>query len=254
MRHGNAAICVLWLATAACGVRGPSPAVSTIEQYLDALRSGRPRDAYDLLSDTTRRTLSFDEFARQWKHTQAERSWQIEALETGIKGNPNTRELARMAYTGGNVMYLQREGNAWRLETDLASAVHAKRPRDVIERFANAIARRDIAAALDLLTRRRREAMAKQVEGFLSGLGEQIDNPGFAGVRSTPDSGVRRRIDSRLDHFGLDRAELRWDDRNFRYRIMLRKEAGDWRIDDIYIRPVPQREGPDSAGKSDPSE
>lgn len=235
MRHGNAAICVLWLATAACGVRGPSsPALSTVEQYLDALRSGRPRDAYDLLSDTTRRTLSFDEFARQWKHTQAERSWQIQALESGIKGNPHARELARMAYTGGNVMYLQREGNAWRLETDLASAVHAKRPRDAIERFASAIARRDITAALDLLTRRRRNAMAKQVEGFLSGVGKQIDG--------------------RLDHFGLDRAELRWDDRNFRYRIMLRKEAGDWRIDDIYIRPVPQREDPDSAGKSDPSE
>jgi hypothetical protein len=37
-----------------------------------------------------------------------------------------------------------------------------------------------------------------------------------------------------------DRAELRWDENGIRYRIVLRKEDDEWRIDDIYVRPIPK--------------
>ena len=55
---------------------------------------------------------------------------------------------------------------------------------------------------------------------------------------------LSRRIDDKIDEIGSDRAELRWDENGIQYRIVLRKEDGEWRIDDIHIRPAePKEEG-----------
>src|SRR5690606_4985228 len=110
--------------------------------------------------------------------------------------------------------------------TRRSSDLRAKEPRDAIRLFADAIAARDVSAALNVLTQRRREGLTKQIEGFITGLG--------------------KRINDRLDRFGPDRAELRWDENGIRYRIVLRKEDDEWRIDDIYIRPAPKQ---DEGGK-----
>lgn len=208
-----------------------SPAVDSVRQYIRALRANSARDTYDLLSEATRKALRYEQFARQWNLSRDERAWQIQALEASIKANPNAGERARVSYADGKIVYLERDGNAWRLETELAGKSRAKHPRDAIRLFARAIAARDVRAALDMLTERRRDGIAKQVEGFIAGLG--------------------KRIDDRLDQFGSDRAELRWDDQGFRYRIMLRKERNEWRIDDIYIRPAPLPEGKSGAGDPD---
>lgn len=222
--------CAICLVAAACSTAGTSSR-ATVDQYLIALRSNSPHDAYDLLSTEARRRTRFDQFAHQWKLSASERAWQAQALEAGIHASPGARERARVVYPDGNVMYLQREGPVWRVETEFANRSNAKQPRDAIERFADAIAHRDIGAALDMLTRRRRDAIAKQIDGFISGLGQHID--------------------VRLDHFGPDRAELRWDDRDFRYRVMLQREAGQWRIDDIYIRPTPLRDASSADSESE---
>jgi hypothetical protein len=101
------------------------------------------------------------------------------------------------------------------------SRSRAKQPRDAIRLFADAIAARDVSAALNLLTQRRRDGLQKQVEGFIAGLGKHINGS--------------------LETLG-DRAELRWDENGIRYRIVLRKEEDEWRVDDIYIRPAPKGE------------
>lgn len=219
---------------AACGTTqsSSSPAVDSVRQYISALRSNRARIAYDLLSEKTREAISFERFERQWKASPAERAWQLQTLEASVKGNPSAGERARVSFSDGNVVYLQRENSAWRLETELAARSLAKQPRDAIRLFAEAIATRDIGAALGMLTQPRRESLAKPIEGFIAGLG--------------------KRIDDRLDRFGSDRAELRWDDDGFRYRIMLRKEGDEWRIDDIYIRPSSKSGGTTSGGQNDP--
>ena len=117
-------------------------------------------------------------------------------------------------------MQLEREGKTWRLESELVSRSRAKRPRDAIRMFADAVAARDVNGALGVLTQRRRDGLAKQVEGFIAGLGKHVNDP--------------------IEEFGNDRAELRWDENGIRYRIVLRKEDDEWRIDDIYIRPAPK--------------
>ena len=190
-----------------------------MREYVKALHSNDPHDAYDLLASDAKKKLSYDEFALQWKQSQAERTWQAKVLEDSLKGNPDVGERALVSFSDGKLVQLQREGKTWRLESELVSRSRAKQPRDAIRLFADAIAARDVSAALNMLTQRRRDGLQKQVEGFIAGLGKHINGS--------------------LDSLG-DRAELRWDENGIRYRIVLRKEDDEWRVDDIYIRPAPK--------------
>jgi hypothetical protein len=211
---------VIW---AGCGgPAGPSsPAADGVRQYVKALHSNDPHDAYDLLASDVKKKLSYDEFALQWKQSQQERTWQAKVLEDSLKGSPDVGERALVSFSDGKLVQLQREGKTWRLESELVSRSRAKQPRDAIRLFADAIAARDVSAALNLLTQRRRDGLQKQVEGFIAGLGKHINGS--------------------LETLG-DRAELRWDENGIRYRIVLRKEEDEWRVDDIYIRPAPKGE------------
>ena len=223
---------LLILATilAACGgPAGPStPAADGVRAYVNALRAKDPHDAYKLLSVDARKTLSFDEFALQWKNSEQERTWQAKVLEESLKGNPDVGERALISFSDGKLVQLEREGKTWRLESELVGRSRAKRPRDAIRLFADAIGQRDVAAVLGVLTQRRRDGLTKQVEGFVSGIG--------------------KRINDKIEEIGSDRAELRWDENGVRYRIVLRKEDDEWRIDDIYVRPAPKDEEGDKGG------
>jgi hypothetical protein len=217
------------LVAAACGgAAGPSsPASEGVRAYVRALRSNDPHDAYDLLSSDVRKRINYDEFAQRWKQGDKERAWQAKVLEESLKGNPDVGERALINFPDGKLVQLEREGRIWRLESELVSRSRARHPRDAVRLFAEAITGRDITGVLNVLTQRRRDALTKQVEGFVAGVG--------------------RRINDRIDQFGNDRAELRWDENGIRYRIVLRKEGDEWRVDDIYIRPAPK----DDDDKSD---
>jgi hypothetical protein len=211
--------------TAGCrgSAAGPSaPAAAGVRAYIAALKSNDPRDAYGLLAAPARKKVSYDEFALAWKQSEKERAWQAKVLEESLKGNPDVGERALISYSDGKLVQLEREGRAWRLDSELVSRSRARRPRDAIRLFADAIAARDISGVLGVLTQRRRDGLTKQVEGFVAGIG--------------------KRINDKIDEFGNDRAELRWDENGIRYRIVLRKEDDEWRIDDIYIRPAPKDE------------
>ncbi|MEP6865268.1 MAG: hypothetical protein ABJE66_31915 [Deltaproteobacteria bacterium] len=225
---------VLVVVIAACGgPAGPSsPAADGVREYVKALHSNDPHDAYDLLASDVKKKLSYDEFALQWKQSQQERAWQAKVLEDSLKGSPDVGERALVSFSDGKLVQLQREGKTWRLESELVSRSRAKQPRDAIRLFADAIAARDVSAALNLLTQRRRDGLQKQVEGFIAGLGKHINGS--------------------LETLG-DRAELRWDENGIRYRIVLRKEEDEWRVDDVYIRPAPKGEDEGDKGNVDGS-
>lgn len=232
-RRRSLALCLAAAAvaiTAACGgAAGPAvPAATGVRAYIAALKSNDPRDAYDLLAAPVRKKVSYEEFALSWKQTEKERAWQAKVLEESLKGNPDVGERALISYSDGKLVQLEREGKTWRLDSELVSRSRARRPRDAIRLFADAIAARDISGVLGVLTQRRRDGLTKQVEGFVAGIG--------------------KRINEKIDEFGNDRAELRWDENGIRYRIVLRKEDDEWRVDDIYIRPVPKD---DDGGESD---
>jgi hypothetical protein len=222
---------VVFVAAGCGGAAGPSsPAADGVRAYVQALHRGDPHDAYALLSSDTRKKVSFDDFALAWKQGDKERAWQAKVLEDSLKGNPDVGERALISFPDGKLVQLEREGKTWRLESELVSRSRARQPRDAIRLFADAIEGRDLTAVLNVLTQRRRDGLTKQVEGFVAGIG--------------------KRINERIDQFGNDRAELRWDENGIRYRIVLRKEDDEWRVDDIYIRPAPSDADADKAGDS----
>ena len=212
------------VAAAACGggVGRSSPAAGSVQELVAALRADNPRRAYDLLSGDVRKQISYDEFALQWKQSKAEREWQARVLEESLEGDPDVGERALASYSDGKMVALEREGRSWRLESALVSHSRASRPRDAIRMFADALANNDLEGLLRTLTARRRSGLEAQLEGFLEGL--------------------ERRIDAKIDEIGSDRAELRWDENDIQYRIVLRKEDGEWRIDDIHVRPAEPKE------------
>lgn len=209
---------------AACRAQtGPTtPAAAGVRAYIAALKSNDARDAYGLLSASVRRQVNFEQFARHWQASAKERAWQVKVLEDSLTGNPNVGERARISFSDGKIVPLEREGTAWRLESELVNRAQATRPRDAVRAFSEALSSRDLGALERVLTERRREGLRKQIDGFLGGL--------------------RKRIDDEVHEFGDGRAELRWDENGVRYRIVLRKEDDEWRIDDIHIRPAPKLE------------
>jgi hypothetical protein len=218
--HRLAALVCSFGFLACSSATGPSsPASNGVRAYLAALKSNDPHDAYELMSSAARKKVSFDEFALQWKQSEKERAWQVKMLEDSLKGNPDVGERALVSFSDGKTVGLEREGKSWRLNAELVARSHARRPRDAIRIFADAIASRDISGVLGVLTQRRREGLTKQIEGFVSGVGKHVNGT--------------------LEEFS-DRAELRWDENGIRYRIVLRKEEEEWRVDDIYIRPSPK--------------
>lgn len=216
-------VAVLAAAPACGGGMGrASPAAGSVRELVAALRADDPRQAYDLLAGDVRKQISYDEFALQWKQSKSEREWQARVLEETLRGDPDVGERALASYSDGKTVALEREGKSWRLESALVSHSRASRPRDAIRMFAEALAHNDLESLLRTLTSRRRTGLQTQLEGFLEGL--------------------QRQIDAKIDEIGSDRAELRWDENEIQYRIVLRKEDGEWRIDDIHIRPAEPKE------------
>jgi hypothetical protein len=214
---------VLLAALAACGgSMGPSsPAADGVKRYVHALRSNDAHEAYDLLSSDVRKQVSFEQFAIEWKQTQAERTYQADQLEKGLGGNPNVGERALLSFSDGKLVQLERDGDRWQLQSELVSRSHAKRPRDAIRMLADAMAARDIGSFVRALSERRRQGIGKQVESIVSSIGKHIND--------------------KLDEYS-NRAEMHWDENGVRYRIVLVKEDDEWRVDDIYIRATPKND------------
>ncbi|HEY1817651.1 MAG TPA: hypothetical protein VGG74_35165 [Kofleriaceae bacterium] len=217
---------LLAVGLAACGGAGgpSSPASTGVRAYVHALEANDPHAAYEMLSADTRRQISFDEFSLQWKQTAGERAWQAKVLEESLKGNPDVGEHALVSFSDGKLVELDREDQSWRLQSELIGRSRAKNPHDAVRLFADAVSARDVTGALDVLTQRRRDGLVKQVQGFITGLAKHQHD--------------------RLDPENDTHAELRWDENGIRYRIVLKKENDEWRIDDIYIRPAPKDEDP----------
>lgn len=211
------------LVAAGCGSvvnkRSAPPAATGVRAFVAALRSDNPRPAYDMLAEETRSTVPFDDFAVMWKQSGPERKFQADALEEGLKGDPDLGERSRVEYADGKTVYLVRESGTWRLESALVSRYHSANPRDAIQIFAEGIAARDYEGVMRILTSGRRSGIRSQVDAFATSLLQHLDDE--------------------ITLIGKEKAVLRWEDEETRYRIVLRKEGDEWRVDDIHIRAAP---------------
>jgi hypothetical protein len=242
MRHLPLAL-ALTVATACGGGSGPgrataAPAVRGVQTFIQVLRSDDPKPAYDLLTADVRATVTFDDFAARWQSTAPERELQARALEESLKGNPSLGERTRVQYADGKTVVLVREADHWKLDSALVSRTHATEPHDALTIFAESLEARDYRGVMGILSERRREGIGKQVDAFITSLNQNL----------TPST--------MIDQIGPDRAEARWQDDGIEYKIVLRKEGDEWRVDDIDLRPVTaddSAEDPDADAEADPA-
>ncbi len=197
------------------GARGNAP--SGVRAYIVALRADDPRNAYDMLAKKTRKQLSYQEFKKTWREHQRERLDQANALEEGLRGVPQLSEHATLSFSMGKTVGLVRERGQWKLDSGLVSQRIASQPIDAIRILAAALSGRHYDELMSILTARRRNGIARQINALSTSLLENLDGE--------------------IALIGPSRAELTWDTESLRYKIVLRKEAGEWRVDDLHIRP-----------------
>jgi hypothetical protein len=221
-----ALLVLLFAAAAGCGpraaARASEPASHGVSAYLAALRSDDPRRAYSLLSDEVRKEMPYETFAALWKQQAAERAFQARALEEDLKGGADLGERAKVTLPDGKSLSLHRQSGTWRLDVPLLSRTHAATPHAAVEVFAEALVGRDYDSVMRILTARRREGIGKQVDSFVASLERQLGDP-------------RHRIAL----VGKDRAELQWTDAGMVYKVVLRLEGDEWRVDDVHAWPAP---------------
>lgn len=228
-----AVLCVA-LAAGCGGARGHAGRTSSgsagIESIVAALRSDDPARAYALLSADVRQQIAFERFAAQWQATAAERRARAGELEAELGAAPSMGERARVTLANGSAVHLVREGSAWRLESAPISALRTGQPRETLRLFAQALTAHDYDALLRVVTERRRMAISKLIDDMAASLSRHLE------------SGA-----DTIEILADDRMELRWDDDDIRYEILLHDEGGAWRIDDIHIR---SRQGESDAAEA----
>lgn len=223
------------LAAAGCAARGAArasePVSNGVSAYLAALRSDDPHRAYSLLSSDARKEVSFETFAALWKEHRAEREQQARALEEDLRGGADLGERARVSLEGGKTVGLRRQPGGWRLDVPLLSRTHAATPHVAVEVFAAALTARDYEAVMRILTSRRRDGIGKRVDDFVGSLERHLGD-------------ARHRV----SFIGKDRAELQWSENGRSYKIILRLEGDEWRVDDVHDVPAsPADEEPGEA-------
>ena len=209
-------IAVLLVACSGAGIGGSKPAESGVRSYIKALRSDNPRTAYEMLDAETRKQIAFAEFEVIWRDHKGERLDQAQALEEGLKEGRDLGETARIRYTDGKTVNMTRESGAWKLESGLVARGHASRPIDAVRMLAEAVASRDFDALMRILTNRRRNGISDQVVSLSTSLLDHLGDD--------------------VNLIGPDRAELTWETESTRFKLVLRKEGREWRVDDFHLR------------------
>jgi hypothetical protein len=191
------------------GDRAPQRAV---QGWTEAVRRDDPHGAYALLSAPLRRALPYEEFERRWKETQKERAQQAVDLGAGIREEAGLGERARVTLADGKTADLVHEPSGWKLEAPLMAPVRASTPQDALRLLAAAIEARSYEGVLRILTQRRREALSLLVEAFERGLKSRLGEP--------------------IEVTG-DRVFFEWAEGRMRFRVILVRENGEWRVEDV---------------------
>ncbi len=204
------------LALAACGRAENAAAVAdptdTVRAWRTAVDQDNPRAAYGLLSPRIRKDLTFTEFERQWKATREERTRQASAMGTPGDQAVEIGAAAELTLDDGKKTRLVREKKLWRMEQPLLTSSRASTPQEAMRLFATAIEDRNFFAVMRLLTSTRKDGLGAFIDGFVGGLR----------------SNVGREIT-----INNDRAVIEWKEGSKTWKVTLKKENDEWRVDDV---------------------
>lgn len=202
------------LICAGCG-SAVGTAKDTLRSYASALAKDDARAAYLLLAPSLRRTLSVEDFEKQWREQRSERAEQRQQVSTMLSSRRSElTERAELRLAQGSLVRLTAEtqplGRVWLLDDANLRAVAAQSPHDVLKMLLVAVEQRSYSALLRLLSASERQALEAQ-------LSERLERLRAALVRPT--------ITVKGDH-----ARIEYDPRFF---IDLVREGESWRIADL---------------------
>lgn len=209
----RAALAPLVLCLLACGGGAARRDASTLtaREWIRALGNDQPDAAWELLSSDVRKRTSFEDFARRWRETPVERARQAQALGRALAAGARLGERARVD-VGVTTTNLVLDDDGWRLDTPLLPASRARTPEEALKLLADAIDDRSVNGVLRLLTSERQEAVRQLLDDFSTGLRDHLGDS---------------------MEIANDRATLVWSDGTRRWRVVLKREQGSWRIDDF---------------------
>lgn len=204
--------------TVACGGamddRTPEAAVASLAS---ALERRDVEGAYRLMSTRYREEVSLEEF-RALFADEAE----IARTAARLRARDGAaEEEARVAYGAGETLLLRREGETWRVASDVVDWYAQRTPRQAVRSFVRAIEARRWDVLLRLLPEADREGMTEErLREMLAGEGEEALDHLAAGMRSALDAD----IEEHGEHATLPYGE--------RFRVELVHEGDVWCVAD----------------------
>lgn len=131
-----AALAALVAVTQGCAsTRASARPDETLRAYSKALREGRAKEAYGLLSDDAKKTIPFESFARIVKENPQEVSELATALERPADA---PRVTATVAPPGGPVLLLVYEDGAWKIDGSSVDLYSQATPERAVFAFVRA--------------------------------------------------------------------------------------------------------------------
>lgn len=120
----------------ACGsAREPASPREALTEYADALRAGRTKDAYALLSAEARKSLSFEAFERMVKEDPQETRAVADAL---VRPSEPAAITATVTAPDGHVLQLRYEGGSWHIDRSAVDLYAQDTPEGALASFVRA--------------------------------------------------------------------------------------------------------------------
>lgn len=226
----------LILSLAACGPSAQNARAHTgLHSYLVALRGTDPKPVYQMLSADQRKDTTYEQWAKRWRESKAERELQAQQIEDSLKIQQGVNEDAQLRFEDGRTISLARAPEGWRLNQALLGRNRADQPDDALNLFSNAVRERNVDDLLQILSKRHRTRIEEELGAFSDGLAAELAKGGSSPYLLSD-----------------TRAELAWNYEGIRYKVVLLREEGEWLIDDVHMGPDPTLD-PEEAKADDKS-
>jgi hypothetical protein len=158
------AISLALAALSGCGgaQQGPGGPSETLRAYAAALREGRAEEAYGLLSDEAKRSISREAFVRMVKENPADVQDIAQALS---RSSSDPVVTAKVQAPGGDVLTLVYEKGAWRVDGSAIDRYGQATPRQALVGFLRAFERSRYDVLIRYVPDREREGRGDAMWG-----------------------------------------------------------------------------------------
>lgn len=211
----------LVVAAVGCGApREPSSPREALSAYAQALREGRTRDAYALLSTEARKSMPFDAFERMVKENPEETNAISESLARPSDAPSIT---ATVTAQNGDTLLLRYEDGQWRIDRSAVDLYSQETPEAAITAFIRAFEHKRYDVLLRFVPDAKREGLdaARLQASFEGEQKEEVERLTQALKAALPTASV--------EHLG-ERATMSYGAGG---TVELVREHGTWKIEEF---------------------